>query len=42
MKKISTNYYNKNSVKYILGSCDNKLCFVDAINEKNRVKTKNR
>lgn len=42
MKQINISYYNRNDVEYILGSYDEKLCLVEAINGKNRVKTKNR
>jgi len=42
MKNINISYYNKNGVEYILGSFDGKLCLIDAIDGKNRVKNKNR
>ncbi len=42
MKQIHISFYRKNDVEYILGSYDNKLCLVDAINGKNRVKNKYR
>ena len=42
MNKINISYYNRDGFEYILGSYDNKLCLVETINGKNRVKTKNR
>ena len=42
MKQINISYYNKNGLEYILGSFDNKLYLIDAINGKNRVKNKKR
>lgn len=42
MKTINISYYNKNGVHYILGSYDNRLCLVDAVDGKNRVKNQNR
>ena len=42
MKNINISYYKNNYVEYILGSYDGKLCLIDAIDGKNRVKNKNR
>ena len=42
MKNINISYYKNNGVEYVLGSYDGKLCLIDAIDGKNRVKNKNR
>ncbi|QSZ41828.1 methylated-DNA--[protein]-cysteine S-methyltransferase [Sulfurimonas aquatica] len=42
MKNINISYYNKCGVNYRLGSYDEKLCLLESIHSKNRVKTKNR
>ena len=42
MKNINISYYKNNGLEYILGSYDGKLCLIDAMNGKNRLKNKNR
>ena len=42
MKQININYYKKYGLEYILGSYDGKLCLIDTIDGKHRVKNKNR